>query len=299
MPISPYKSEAGKDLIVQSYQNLLGQWQVPVQEVDIPSRFGVTHVVVAGAAERPPLLLFHGVGDNSALMWVYNIQALARHFYVIAIDTMGGPGKSVPNETYKKSFDAAVWIDEIMAWFKLEAVHVAGVSNGAYLASYYTITNPAKVRKMVGMAGGIKTNMLRMAMVFLPEALLPASEKTTRKLLRKLCAPSTSAVFEDNPEIMTHWTYLLKYFNNRTMMYHKYRRFTKEELSILKEKAVFLIGEYDKLSYYPSAIQSLQLHQIPYMIVPDAGHGINHEQSDRVNELITDFLVRDVIHSAK
>lgn len=141
------------------------------------------------------------------------------------------------------------------------------------------------------MAGGVKVNMLRMMLLFLPEALFPASEKTTKKLLRKLCAPNTSIVFENNEDIMLHWTYLLKYFNNRSMMYHKYKRFTKDELLILKEKALFLIGMYDRLSNYPAAINELEKNLISYKIIPNAGHGINHEQATRINEEIISYLI--------
>ncbi|KGE18716.1 alpha/beta fold hydrolase [Paenibacillus wynnii] len=290
MSINPFKKVQGKSLVYASYQKLLDQWGITIQEVDISSTFGSTHVIVAGFPENPPLLLFHGVGDNSALMWIFNIQELSKHFYVIAIDTMGGPGKSVPNDNYK-NFDQSVWINEVLEWFHLDKVNVAGVSNGAYLANYFAITNPSKVNKVVGMAGGVKVNMLRMAMLFLPEALLPASEKTTKKLLRKLCAPNSSKVFEENNEIMAHWTYLLKYFNNRSMMSHKYRKFTKDELAIIREKSLFLIGEYDQLSNYPSSIKELELNQITYKIIPNAGHGINHEQYDSVNQEIINYLI--------
>ncbi|OBZ11671.1 hypothetical protein A8L34_15095 [Bacillus sp. FJAT-27264] len=291
MAVNPFRKDEGKVLVYESYQRLLDQWGIPVQEEDVPTSYGQTHIITAGQSIHPPLLLFHGVGDNSALMWIYNISELSKHFYVIAVDTIGGPGKSKPNTNYNKTFDQAIWIDQILQHLKFDSINIAGVSNGAYLASYYTITNPSKVNKMVGLAGGIKVSMLKMMMLFLPEALLPSSDKTTRKLLRKLCAPNTSIVFEENEELMSHWTYLLKYFNNKSMMFHKYRRFTTNELSILKEKAVYLIGEYDRLSNYPASIEELERSQIAYKIIPNAGHGINHEQADRINEELINYFL--------
>ncbi|MFF2017434.1 alpha/beta fold hydrolase [Paenibacillus sp. NPDC058177] len=290
MVVNPFKKDEGKVLVYKSYQRLLDQWGIPVQEKDVPTSYGQTHIITAGQSIHPPLLLFHGVGDNSALMWIYNISELSKHFYVIAVDTIGGPGKSKPNTNYNKNFDQAIWIDQILQHLKFDSINIAGVSNGAYLASYYTITNPSKVNKMVGLAGGIKVSMLKMMMLFLPEALLPSSDRTTRKLLRKLCAPNTSIVFEENEELMSHWTYLLKYFNNRSMMFHKYRKFTTNELSILKEKAIYLIGEFDRLSNYPGAIEELERNKITYKIIPNAGHGINHEQADRVNEELINYF---------
>lgn len=60
------------------------------------------------------MILFHGVGDDSALMWVYNAKRLGERYKLYAIDTMGGPGKSVPNENYNKDFDDIKCIDEVL-----------------------------------------------------------------------------------------------------------------------------------------------------------------------------------------
>ncbi|MBP1991079.1 alpha/beta fold hydrolase [Paenibacillus eucommiae] len=284
-----FKKEEGKQLIYQSYERLVAAWGESVEELDIETRYGRTHVIVAGRRECPPLLLFHGVGDNSALMWIYNIQELARHFWVIAVDTMGGPGKSEPNEQYMKNFEQSLWMDDILESLDINSkIHLAGVSNGSYLACHYTIKRPDRVNKIVSMAGGITLNMLRMLMIFMPEALFP-SEKNTARLLKKLTAPG-SDVFQKNRELMLHWNYLLKYFNNRSMMHHTYRKFTHEEIGILKEKALFLIGQYDQLSHYPKSIQNLEKHQIYYKIIENAGHGINHEQPEVINEEIVRFL---------
>lgn len=88
-----------------------------------------------------------------------------------------------------------------------------------------------------------------MMAAFLPEALFP-TEKNCRKLLRKLSGPNFSK-FEENDVLMKHWFYLLKYFNNKSMMQHKIEIHSDLELSQLREKGVFLIGEYDRLTNYP------------------------------------------------
>lgn len=59
------------------------------QELDIATPYGTTHCITAGDKSLPPLLLFHGVGDNSAVMWLLNMKELARHFYCIAVETLG------------------------------------------------------------------------------------------------------------------------------------------------------------------------------------------------------------------
>lgn len=286
--VKRFKNIKGQKLLYESYERLLGMWGVDKEEKSIETTFGKTHVITSGDRKKPPLLLFHGVGDNSAIMWVYNIQELSKHFFVIAVDTIGGPGKSEPNETYFKNIDQSLWINEILDSLNISRTNIAGVSNGAYLASFYTIKNQERVNKIVCMAGGVTLDMLRKLITFMPEALFP-TEKSTKKLLRKLCAPN-SDVFERNEELMLHWDYLLKYFNNRVMMYHKYIKFNNDDLEILKDKALFLIGEFDRLVNYPKSIKSLDDNSLTYKIVKDAGHGINHEQYEQINMEIVQFL---------
>lgn len=89
---------------------------------------------------------------------------------------------------------------------------------------------------------------------------------------------------------MKHWYYLLKYFNNRSMMQHKIKIHTDEEIAELRNKVLFLIGQYDRLSNYPKAIRRLKDNQMNYKIIPDAGHAINHEQADLINMEVIHFL---------
>lgn len=287
--ISRYKSLQGGKLIQESYEILLKAWNVEKEEMDIPTSFGTTHVVAAGSPSKPPLVLFHGVGDDLALMWLYNAKALTENFRIYAIDTMGGPGKSEPNEEFFKSYDQIKWIDELLDAMKIDKTYVAGVSNGAYLTIHYAISKPERVIKCVCMAGAGSGSMLRM-LVFVPAALFP-TEKNVRKLMLKLCGPNSSALL-DNAELMSHWTYLLKFFNNRTMMYQKMVKFSDEDYQKLQGRILFLVGESDGLSRLPRDLEKLQRTKLAYKVIKNAGHAVNHQQADLVNREIRDFLLK-------
>lgn len=292
--LNRFKKPEGQQLVFDSYDKLLELWSVDKEEIDIETTYGKTHIITAGKPENPSLLLFHGVGDNSAIMWIYNIQELVKHFFVIAVDTIGGPGKSEPNELYFKNFEQSLWIDEILNSFNISKTNIAGVSNGAYITQYYAIKRPQRVKKVVCMAGTVMTKnsanpMFRMMKVFLPEAIFP-TENNTKRLLKKLCGPNHE-VFLGNSNILEHWGYLLKYFNNRTMMYHKLVRFEDEEIAALKGVSLFLIGDCDKLIYHPDLIKPLSENNLNYKIIKNAGHGINHEQSALINSEIINFLL--------
>ncbi|MCR8656633.1 alpha/beta fold hydrolase [Paenibacillus endoradicis] len=287
-----YKSSEAQKLIYQSYDRLLVDWQVPYEEKDIPTSYGSTHLITVGSPTNPPLLLLHGTGDNSAMMWIYNIQQLSESFYVIAIDAIGGSGKSEPNEKYYKQFDQTTWLDELLESLSIETTHIVGVSYGAYLAYHYAIMRPSKVNKIVCMAGSIAVSqfevMSKMMKAFLPEAIFP-TEKNCKKLLRKLSGPNYS-VFENNTELMNHWYYLLKYFNNKSMMQHKLTMFDHDQIKLIRDNSLFLIGDKDILSYYPKAINRLNENKLHYKIIENTGHSINHEQSQLVNTEIINYL---------
>jgi pimeloyl-ACP methyl ester carboxylesterase len=287
-----YTNPLGRQLIYDSYDLLLELWGTKYEERDIDTTYGLTHVITAGDPQNPPLLLFHGTADNSAMMWIYNIKVLSDKFYIIAVDAIGGSGKSEPNTIYYKNFNQVTWIDDILSHFQIQVTNICGVSYGAYLAYHYTLKRPLKVNKAVCLAGRIPSSQFevitKMMAAFLPEALFP-TERNCKKLLRKLSGLHPSK-FEDNEVLMKHWYYLLKYFNNKSMMQHKIEINEDAELSVLKAKVIFLIGQYDILTNYPKAKKRLENNEINYKIINNAGHAINHEQADIINKEIIEFL---------
>ena len=150
-----YRSEKSGQAILETYDRILASWQCGTKERDVETEYGTTHVIECGAEEAPALVLFHGVGDDSALMWIYNAPELGKHFHLYAIDTMGGLGKSVPNENYNKEFDDVRWIDGVLDALGIEKAFFAGVSMGGYLVQMYTLMRPERVMKTISISGTV------------------------------------------------------------------------------------------------------------------------------------------------
>lgn len=289
-----YRSEKSKQKITETYDKLLAKWDTPLEEMDIKTYYGTTHIIVCGREQYPPLVLFHGVGDDSALMWIYNAKKLAEHFRIYAVDTMGGPGKSRPNANYTKAFDQAVWIDDIFDGLGLHRAYLAGVSNGAYITQHYAILRPEKVIKAICLSGSAvsdeagKSPLGRMLKVFLPEALFPTDRNVVR-LIRKLMGADYKR-FTENPVIMEHYAGLLRGFNNMAMTYHKIKVFTPEQILSLKGKVLFLCGEKDPLGNKELTEEIMRKYQLDYRFFKDVGHGINHEIPDEINRIIIEYF---------
>ncbi|OXS52910.1 hypothetical protein B1A99_31645 [Cohnella sp. CIP 111063] len=287
-----FRSAEGKRLLLESYDKLLQAWDVPYEERAIDTRFGDTHIITAGETSNPPLLLFHGIGDNSAIMWIHNMKILSTRFHVIAIDTLGGPGKSIPNDSYAKKFDSVLWIDDLLEALEMEKAHMAGVSHGVTLILGYAIHRPERVLKLVGMAGAFpvkgwvsRWSTLKSLSVFFPEMLFPG-EKSAIRLLKKLSGPKFDP--EVNKELLTHFVYILKY---SIPPKRKIAEFAPEDLLSLKDRLIFMIGKYDPVAYQSPMLKFYDHYRLPYKIVEDAGHTLNSEKAEVINKEMIDFLL--------
>lgn len=295
--LSKYKTPAGGRLILDTYDRLLREWGVETAEEDVMTPYGPTHLVLAGSPANPPLVLFHGVGDDAALMWLMNAKGLAERFRLIAVDTMGGPGKSEPNAEYFKGFSQVVWIDAVLDAKGLDRAFLAGVSNGALLTQLYTANRPERVIRAVCMAGSVAVErrgspLFRMMKLFLPEALFP-TPANARKLMNKMCGSPAAldAAIAAHPVVMEHWLGLMKYFNNQVMFQHKVLSLSDELIDRLRGKVRILIGACDRLAAGTESYDLLKRYGMNHRVVEGAGHALNMEMPELVNEEIISFLL--------
>jgi len=154
-------------------------WPVSYEDLEIPTRFGLTHVVTSGLKDAPPLVLLHGSG-MTLTMWSANIADFSKDYRVYAIDVMGQPGKSVPNpdEPIRDKADYMAWLHESLNALDLERISLVGMSYGGWLALNFAITAPARVHKLVLLSPGASFQPLTrqfmarvMFMTFLPTRL--------------------------------------------------------------------------------------------------------------------------------
>ncbi len=291
-----YKNKKAEQQIKKTYDELLLQWGTHFLELDIPTSYGTTHVIECGISDAPPLVLFHGVGDDSALMWIYNASELSRHFHLYAIDTLGGPGKSVPNKVYDSDFDDTDWIDQVLEHLGIKEAFFAGVSNGGYLVQLYTLNRMEKVIRAISISGAVPAKatgnpMKIMMKVFLPEALFP-SDKNIMKLVRKLCGKNYAAMTE-NPLIMQHYKFLLKGFNNMAMGRHRIQSFTDQQIDLIRGKVEYLTGLEDPFAKLGGAA-ALQEHHMQVTFYEAAGHALNHEKAEIINGKIVEIFEKSL-----
>ncbi len=123
---SAFKSPEGEAAFVATYDAAMRLWPVSYEESDIPTRFGLTHVVASGPIGAPPLVLLHGY-MATLTMWSPNILDFSRDHRVYAIDVMGQPSKSIPDEPIREAADYVAWLTATLDGLRLDRVSLVGV----------------------------------------------------------------------------------------------------------------------------------------------------------------------------
>ena len=173
---SAFKTPEGEAAYLAAYDAAMKLWPVSYEEVEIPGRFGMTHVVVTGPKDARPLVLLHGYWATST-MWSPNIADFSKEYRVYAIDVMGQPSKSRPDEPIRDSADYVTWLTATLDALHLDRVSLVGMSFGGWLALTYAVAAPQRVEKLVLLSpGGLlpipgQFSLRGMLMVFFPTRL--------------------------------------------------------------------------------------------------------------------------------
>jgi pimeloyl-ACP methyl ester carboxylesterase len=173
---SPFKSVEGEAAFLAAYDAALKLWPVPYEELDLPTRFGVTHVIACGPKDAPPLVLLHGFMATS-VSWAPNVADFAVRHRVYAVDVMGQPGKSIPGEPIGNPSDYVAWLTDTFDALDLRRACLAGTSFGGQVALMFAIAAPKRVTSLVLLSPGGLLPLVRqfrlraMLMGFLPSRL--------------------------------------------------------------------------------------------------------------------------------
>lgn len=94
-----------------------------------------------------PLFLLHGNGEDCSY-FEHQMEPLAQHFKVIAIDTRGH-GQTPRGETPFTIRQFAQDLLEFMDEHYIEKAHILGFSDGGNIAMVFTLTHPERVEKLI------------------------------------------------------------------------------------------------------------------------------------------------------
>ncbi len=172
MTMEVFKTPEGKARFLQAYEAMLARWPVEYQELDIPTRFGKTHIISCGSSDAPPLFLLHCY-FGTATVWLPNAAGLSRHFRMYGVDVIGEPNKSQPVRPIASRAEFAEWFVDLLDALGIEQAYMVGNSFGGFLTLNQAIHTPERLKSIavISPAAGFAQIWPFYAHMFLPVVL--------------------------------------------------------------------------------------------------------------------------------
>ena len=288
---SAFKTPEGEATYLAAHDAALRLWPVAYEEMNIPTRFGLTHVVDSGPKDAPALVLLHGY-MATLIMWLPNIQDFSKDYRVYAIDVMGQPSKSIPGEPIRNEPDYVAWLTATLNALNLDRISLAGVSFGGWLALTYAVAAPDRVQKLVLLsAGGILPIAMRfrlrgMLMVFFPKRF------TVNWFVRWAGLTDASGEMDARPVFELMYLGMKHFRMPQDTTRVAARPLSDDELRRVHVPVLLLMGDHEVLCD-PTRALSRARRLIPNFdgdLVPRSSHGMCFTQHRIVDLRVLDFL---------
>ncbi|MGW7587066.1 alpha/beta fold hydrolase [Kitasatospora sp. NPDC054768] len=285
--VGHFVSEAARTKFLAAYDRAMELWPGPRQELDVETAYGSVHVHRYGATTGEPIVLLHGHAGHPS-NWYPQIAALGEHHPVYAIDTLDDPGRSVQRAVAAGSQENAAWLGEVLAGLGLERVHLVGVSYGGWLALNQAIHAPERLASIAPLdPGGIEKVPARFYAHMIGGLFGMLAPRPLRPAVGRLLAnPALSGPREMIAPLM------LAMRSYKPSSRPPARPFTDEELASIELPVFVLVGRRSAL-LRPRQVVERVTRLIPGVraeILDRAGHGLNLEQPEAVNERLLGFI---------
>ena len=146
--MSLYKTPEAEKTLMRLYDEKLTACNMEYESVYVDTTAGKTHVIVSGAAQLPPLVVFHGINAGAPLA-LEAIQHLNQSYRLYAIDTVGQATRSADTRLPMQGDAYGKWICETLDGLHLKQVHVIAISYGAFLLQKLMQYQPERLLKSI------------------------------------------------------------------------------------------------------------------------------------------------------
>lgn len=282
-----FPSKKEKKQYIDSYNLTLKLWDVPFEEIDVKTSYGLAHVIICGPKTGEPVILFHGT-DASSTMWFPNVKEFSKDHRVYAIDFPLEAGKSVADRIKLSNKETGIFYNEIFDHFQMKNINLVGVSRGGWMATYLAVQPDNKIKKLILLSpaqtfGGIQN--LGKVLSGLVLKLYP-SEKSLTKFFKS---------FSSDPDKID------SLFKNQLFLAYKYgnskprlldmTRFSEKNLRSLKIPVMVLIGDQDIVNDEKIFVKAHKfIPNVETAVIKDAGHFLSIDQSEIINIKVVEFL---------
>lgn len=276
----------------ERYDEMLARaWPVPHDELDVPSRFGTTHVRRSGPAGGIPLVLIHPTTGSSA-GWAPLIAALSEHHPVYTPDTIGTAGRSVQTAPIRSPRDLVVWLDEVIDAVQVDRIHLVGYSEGGWIAGLHAAVTDRPERlatlTLIEPGGAVERVPRRFIASMIIRGVWTLAARDKPKAIRDFNRWMNGDVELTDEQI----DLLLLAMRTFRQKLPSPRRLSDDELRRITMPTLLLLAADTRL-YNPEEVAERARGLLPDVtieIVPDVGHGLLFQHPDLIIARILQFV---------
>ena len=263
----------------------------------------------------PPLLLVHGLGSSASVEFHYNLEPLAAHHRVFAIDLPGFGRSDKPILAYTIDLFVRA-VSDLMATEGIERAAVMGVSMGGRVALGLALDSPEKVERLVlvdALGIGAPRRVLAYSILLtrgLGELTLRGTARALRQMnptmIRRfwgwyLKRPNRVDTIWTDERIASHGTllatpayraaYLSALRSIAGMRQLRDGVVVQDRLTELRMPTLLIWGGHDHI--FPASHAQVAVGRIPngrLEVFDDSGHTPQMEEPERFNRVVLDFL---------
>jgi pimeloyl-ACP methyl ester carboxylesterase len=286
--LSGFKTLQGGRRYLRAYDQVLARWPVPFQELEVPTPFGDTHVIVSGPAAAPPLVLLHATGTSST-GWLLNIGALCQRYRVYAVDILGEPGKTRQTRLLRDRADCASWVTAVLDGLGLDRVRLAGWSFGGWLTLNFVLAVPHRVQQAVLLApfASLAPYSLPVLLFLKAGPYLPLGPPG--RLTLRLMAPGFAFNQQFGRQFALGGRYF-RYANPRRSVFPT--PYPEQELAAVSVPTLLLVGDKEQTFDPRRALANAArlMPEVQAELLAGAGHLLAMDSAQQVNERMLQFL---------
>jgi pimeloyl-ACP methyl ester carboxylesterase len=280
---SLYKSEFGKNEILNLYNQKLKELEIEYKYRVIDTDFGKTNIIVAGDLTKPPLIIIHG-SNGCAPIALETYPTLSKKFQIFAIDVLAQPNKSAETRLSMKDNSYGLWINELINKLELKNVTMAGFSFGGLIILKTLIQNESNIKEVFLSAPAFIVNgnpLIALFKIFIPMKRYIKTKKT--KYLEKFL----ESLFSEKDEFAHN--YLSKVFLYFNMDFSPIPVIKKEEALFIKTPITLIVAKKDII--FPGVKMMKRANKIfpslrNTLLLEDSKHVQNRRDNTKIEKLI-------------
>ena len=291
---SGFKTDYARAEYCRLYDEAIALSRVPVEESNVETSFGTTHVLTAGDPSKAPLVALHGAAISST-MWLPLLPALTASHHVRMLDVVGDINKSVAMGVLSSPARIVEWIDEVVDALGLQRFAFVAASKGTWMATHYAMARPARVERLAMVCpGGIVSRLYTrwLLMVYLTAYFRPTGAKT-EAFIDSMAMEQTRQCLRTDPWRPIVQQLVVGMMTFKTdMRLARHARCNIERLAASGIPVLALIGR-DETVHDGATMAARLRQQLPHAqveLIDDANHLVFIDRTDVVTEHLQKFL---------